>query len=61
MCQDVLNARTKKIEVSLHVINKAALPLYHSGVDTIDAFCYSAHKKMTEQDLDKVYVNFLIK
>ena len=37
------------------------MPCYHAGVDIIDAFCYSYHKKLTEKELDVVYDNYLVK
>ena len=36
-------------------------PCYHAGVDTIDGFCYSWHKKLTPEELDRVYDDFLVK
>ena len=47
--------------MSLHIINKRDQGYYHAGVDTIDAFCYSWKKKLTEKELDGVYVDFLRK
>ena len=59
--QDVMNAGLKKIKISLHVITEATMPVYHSGVDTIDAFCLSNLKKLSEDELDKAYDDFLVK
>ena len=58
--QDVKNATPKKNNVSLHEITKDpfAGPVYHAGVDTIDGFCKSAHKPLTEAELDTAYVRF---
>ena len=73
MRQDVLNAsyhveykgaekikRGRKTYVSFHMVNKVGLPYYHVGVDTIDAFCYSSHKILTESELDKAYEDFCL-
>ena len=59
--QDVMNAGLKKIKISLHVITEATMPVYHSGVDTIDAFCVSNLRKLTEDELDQAYDDFLVK
>ena len=61
MCQDVLNARQMKINVSLHCVTRRDGPCYHTGVDTIDAIAYGSHKKLTENELDKVNEDFLVK
>ena len=34
------------------------MPIYHAGVDVIDGFCFSNHRKLTEEDLDGVYDDF---
>ena len=51
----------RTIKISLHPISKVYLPCYHAGVDTIDAFCYSWYKKLTEEELDVVYDYYLVK
>ena len=61
ICQDAANFRNCENKVSLHPITKILGPLYHVGVDVVDAFCYSWHRKPTEEELDKVYEYFLIK
>ena len=61
LCQDALEARVGTNKVSLHPITTVGGPLYHAGVETIDAFCYSLHRKPTEDDLDEVYECFLVK
>ena len=49
-------------KVSLHEITKDpfAGPIYHAGVDTIDGFCKSWHKELTEAELDAAYEKFLV-
>ena len=61
MRQDVESAIRRKNKVSLHMITKRDGPCYHAGVDTIDGFCYSWHKKLTPEELDRVYADFLEK
>ena len=56
-----MNLRSGENKVSLHPITKIYGPLYYGGVDVVDAFCYSWHRKPTEEELDKVYEYFLIK
>ena len=58
--QDYKNATPTDNNVSLHEITQHpfAPPIYHAGVDTIDGFCNSAHKPLTEEDLDDAYVLF---
>ena len=53
--------RARNIKISLHPIASANPPLYYSGVDTIDAFCLSYLRKLTEVELDKAYDDFLVK
>ena len=53
--------RARNIKISLHPIASANPPLYYSGVDTIDAFCLSYLRKLTEDELDKAYDDFLVK
>ena len=48
--EDVLKVSELKIKVSLHPITKVCGPLYHVGVDIIDAFCYSFYRQLTEQE-----------
>ena len=57
---DFVNADPKKIKVSLHKIIEEpyAGPIYHAGVDTIDAFCKSWFKELTEKELDEAYLHF---
>ena len=43
------------------MVTKRDGPCYHAGVDTIDGFCYSWHKKLTQEELDRVYDDFLVK
>ena len=43
------------------MVTKRDGPCYHAGVDTIDGFCYSWHKKLTKEELDRVYDDFLVK
>ena len=50
LSEDDLNAMKRTIET--HPISKIYLP--HAGVDTIDAFCYSWQKNLTEEKLDDV-------
>ena len=52
--------RHRKTDVSFHMVNKITGPYYHVGVDTIDAFCFSKYKKLTEKELDKVFVDFCV-
>ena len=59
--QDVVNAGKKKIKISLHVITEATMPVYHSGVDTIDAYCNSKLRELSEDELDKAYDDYLVK
>ena len=40
------------------MITKDHGPIYHAGVDTIDGFCKSWHKELTEAELDNAYVQF---
>ena len=61
LSQDLQNIRTSSSKVSVHVINKRDQGYYHAGVDTIDAFCYSWKKKLTEKELDGIYDDFLRK
>ena len=58
--QDKENAKPTKNKVSLHQITKEpfAGPIYHAGVDTIDGFCKSWYKPLTEEELDKAFVEF---
>ena len=58
--QDVKNAKPTFNNVSLHEITEDpfAGPIYHAGVDTIDSFSHSWHKKLTEEELDRAYENF---
>ena len=58
ICQDVLNFRNFKNKISVHPITRKVLPCYHAGVDTIDAFCYSWERKLTEKELDQIYEDF---
>ena len=50
----------RKIEVSLHTIAKARPPCYHAAVDIIDAFCFSWYKNLSDEELEKVYQDFMI-
>ena len=43
------------------MITKRDKPCYHAGVDTIDGFCFSWMKKLTEEELDRVFDDFLVK
>ena len=61
MRQDVESATFRKNDVSLHMITKRDGACYHSGVDTIDGFCHSWQKKVTEDELDRAYKDFLVK
>ena len=61
MVQDVLNARERKMKVSFQIINKNCQGYYHAGVDTIDGFCFSWYRKLTEEEHDRVYDAFLVK
>ena len=56
--QDVGSATFTKNKVSVHMVTKRDGPCYHAGVDTIDGFCFSWHKKLTEEELDRVFVDF---
>ena len=47
--QDVESSLRKKIKISIHMITKRDQPCYHAGVDTIDGFCFSSKKKLTEE------------
>ena len=51
----------RNIAISFQTINIATMPVYHGGVDTIDAFCLSYLRKLTEDELDKAYDDFLVK
>ena len=42
------------------MITKRDQLCYHVGVDTIDAFCYSRFKKLTEKELDQVFKDFCV-
>ena len=56
---DFDNAVPKDNNVSLHEITSNENgPIYHAGVDTIDGFCKSFSKPLTEEELDKAYVRF---
>ena len=59
--QDEKTAEPTKNKVSLHRITREDPPVYHAGVDVIDGFCYSAHRKLTEADLDKICEEYLKK
>ena len=59
--QDVESAISPETKVSFHMVTRKYLPCYHAGVDTIDGFCYSFHKKLTEEELDEVCQDFLVK
>ena len=52
--------RRRETDVSFHMVNKITGPYYHVGVDTIDAFCFSKYKTLTEKELDKVFVDFCV-
>ena len=57
--QDFENADPLDNRVSLHEITSNENgPIYHAGVDTIDGFCKSWHKELTEAELDDAYVRF---
>ena len=58
--QDVEISARRKIEVSLHTIAKARPPCYHAAVDIIDAFCFSWYKNLSDEELEKVYQDFMI-
>ena len=62
--QDVNSAVDPTTKVSFHMITRKKRgggPFYHVGVDTIDAFCYSWHKRLTEAELDEACEDFLDK
>ena len=59
--QDEKNADKSENKVSLHEITKEELPKYHAGIDTIDGFCFSWNKKLTEEELDQIYLDYLVK
>ena len=59
--EDSQNAAAVKTKVSLQMVTKREGPCYHAGVDTIDAFCYGWHRKLTEEELDRVCADFLAK
>ena len=62
--QDIDSAIKPITKVSFHMITKKKRgggPFYHVGVDTIDAFCYSWHKRLTEEELDEACEDFLDK
>ena len=60
--QDVESAASLKgAKVTLHEITPKNGPWYHTGVDTIDSFSMSAHKELTEGELDRAYEYFLLK
>ena len=42
------------------MISKARPPCYHAGVDIIDAFCFSWYKNLSDEELEKVYQDFMI-
>ena len=44
--------RHRKIDISFHMVNSINGPYYHVGVDTVDAFCHSKYRKLTEKELD---------
>ena len=59
--QDKESAGPTKNKVSLHLITRENLPIYHVGIDTIDGFCFSLHKKQTEEELDRVFDDYVLK
>ena len=57
--QDHDNLNPLYNNVSLHEItSKENGPIYHAGVDTIDGFCKSYYKPLTEEELDRAFVKF---
>ena len=59
--QDIVSAGPTKNKVSIHEITREKLPVYHAGVDVIDAFCFSWSKKLTEGELDQICEEYLEK